>query len=139
MAHVGSGYLRIEDSVRCANKRMNKTLRMNNNFYFVRMDIKKSARFNYFQAFICQGCGIYCNLGAHRPGWMFERIFRFYVFQAVILPGSEWPAGSSQIVWNLASDRGTRVPNGTYLIRIQARAEDGQAVSTIRPLRVDRP
>jgi len=49
------------------------------------------------------------------------------------------PAGSSQIVWNLASDRGTRVPNGTYLIRIQARAEDGQAVSTIRPLRVDRP
>ncbi len=56
-----------------------------------------------------------------------------------LLEDAQQAAGTSQVVWNLCSDRGTRVPNGVYMVKIQARADDGQAVAVIRPLRVERP
>jgi hypothetical protein len=48
-------------------------------------------------------------------------------------------AGTAQsVVWNGQSERGLRVPNGRYLVRITARAADGQSVQSICPFNVSR-
>ena len=34
-------------------------------------------------------------------------------------------AGTNTLIWNATSDQGTAIPNGTYLVEINARANDG--------------
>ncbi len=45
-------------------------------------------------------------------------------------------AGMNTLVWNALSDRGLRVPSGTYLIRITARAGDGAQSSALATVAV---
>lgn len=54
--------------------------------------------------------------------------------------GSSMAAGGSQqtLMWNGLSNYGGAVPSGRYLVRLTARAEDGQTVQAIRPLNVAR-
>ncbi len=47
-------------------------------------------------------------------------------------------AGADTVVWNLTSEHGSRVPQGMYLCRVTARTEDGQSVSVMRPVQVNR-
>lgn len=50
------------------------------------------------------------------------------------LPARELPAGSSTIVLNALSARGTKLPAGQYLMRLTARTRQGQAASLLVPL-----
>ena len=47
-------------------------------------------------------------------------------------------AGLQRIIWNGQADRGTAAPNGTYLVRIVARDEDGQQAQALCSLRLRR-
>jgi len=46
--------------------------------------------------------------------------------------------GINTLEWDLRSGSGTSVPNGRYLVRIEALAEDGQRVQAVTPLMVRR-
>ncbi len=46
--------------------------------------------------------------------------------------------GTNTVSWDLRSDAGTPVPNGRYLVRIEALAEDGQRVQAVTSLGVRR-
>jgi len=48
------------------------------------------------------------------------------------------PAGQGEQLWDLRSAEGTVVPAGTYLIRIEAVAENGQRVQALRSAQVAR-
>lgn len=48
-------------------------------------------------------------------------------------------AGLNTLSWNLRDERGLRVPNGLYLVEVEARAEDGQATRAVRTVRVVAP
>ncbi len=48
------------------------------------------------------------------------------------------PAGQGQQLWDLRSAEGTLVPAGTYLIRLEAVAENGQRVQALRSAQVAR-
>jgi len=50
----------------------------------------------------------------------------------------EMETGSAVVLWGATSDRGTRLPSGRYLIRVSARAEDGQQTGAIAPLQLVR-
>ncbi|MGD9495453.1 MAG: carboxypeptidase regulatory-like domain-containing protein [Armatimonadota bacterium] len=54
------------------------------------------------------------------------------------LGGALAPAGVSTVSWNGRSTEGTPCPAGRYLVRISARAEDGQEVGTVVPLSLTR-
>jgi hypothetical protein len=47
-------------------------------------------------------------------------------------------AGTHSLSWNLASDAGSLVPRGLYMIVVEARSEDGQQVRVVRPFSVNR-
>jgi hypothetical protein len=47
-------------------------------------------------------------------------------------------AGLQTEAWNLMSDTGTRVPSGTYLLQIEATADNGQRVRSLSQVRVSR-
>lgn len=48
------------------------------------------------------------------------------------------PAGQNGELWDLRSAAGTTVPAGTYLIKIEAVAENGQRVQALRPAQITR-
>ena len=52
--------------------------------------------------------------------------------------GQESPAGRSEVAWDERSSAGTIVPSGTYMIRVRAKAEDGQQASGIGMLHAAR-
>jgi len=47
-------------------------------------------------------------------------------------------SGANSLVWNLSSDNGARVPNGLYLVEVQARGDDGSVARGVRSVRVSR-
>lgn len=47
-------------------------------------------------------------------------------------------AGPQQVTWDGRNASGAGVPNGTYIIRVTARSQDGQQVSAIRSLQLER-
>jgi len=47
-------------------------------------------------------------------------------------------AGTCNALWNMRNATGSLVPAGTYLIQLSARAEDGQQISTLRAMRLQR-
>ena len=47
-------------------------------------------------------------------------------------------AGPSTLLWNAQSDQGLRVPNGTYLVEIEARSVDGSNTRALTQLRLSR-
>jgi hypothetical protein len=55
---------------------------------------------------------------------------------AAVLRGSATDAGLQRVVWSGRSDHGTPAPNGTYLVRIVARDEDGQQAQSLGALRL---
>ncbi|MEN6643731.1 MAG: Ig-like domain-containing protein, partial [Armatimonadia bacterium] len=52
------------------------------------------------------------------------------------LPEQDLPAGVSSLLWNGQSRSGTRVPAGTYLVKVQARGADGTQTSALGPLQL---
>ncbi|MEN6645249.1 MAG: right-handed parallel beta-helix repeat-containing protein [Armatimonadia bacterium] len=52
------------------------------------------------------------------------------------LPERDLPAGVSSLLWNGRSNSGTKVPAGAYLVRVEAKGEEGQRVSAVAPLHV---
>jgi len=48
------------------------------------------------------------------------------------------PAGINEQAWDMRSADGTLVPNGSYLIKIEAVAENGQRVQALRPAQIAR-
>jgi hypothetical protein len=48
------------------------------------------------------------------------------------------PAGSNEQLWDTRNAEGTLVPNGSYLIKIEAVAENGQRVQALRPAQIAR-
>ncbi len=52
--------------------------------------------------------------------------------------GDVAPAGVSTVAWNARSSTGTVCPAGRYLVRISARAEDGQQVQALVPVALTR-
>jgi len=57
---------------------------------------------------------------------------------AVVAPGKECQAGTNTLTWNGQTNAGLSVPNGTYLIRVEARKEDGQQAQAIATLSMRR-
>ncbi len=55
-----------------------------------------------------------------------------------ILAGTQQAAGTQQVVWDGKNASGAPVPSGTYLVRLCARADDGQQVSVVRALQMGR-
>jgi hypothetical protein len=47
-------------------------------------------------------------------------------------------AGTNTLLWNADSDRGLAVPNGTYLVEVTAKAEDGPQARALGQVRVSR-
>ncbi len=56
----------------------------------------------------------------------------------VVESGAVRPAGLNQVIWNGRSDFGSRVPAGTYLVVVEAVAEDGTQVRAMGSLSVQR-
>jgi len=52
------------------------------------------------------------------------------------LPAIAQDGGVGTTLWDGNSARGSRTPAGTYLVRVTARAADGQAVTALRPVHV---
>jgi parallel beta-helix repeat protein len=50
----------------------------------------------------------------------------------------ECDAGANTLLWNARSDSGLRVPDGTYLIEVTAKAEDGGQTRTLAQVRLSR-
>jgi len=55
-----------------------------------------------------------------------------------VLDGAVQPAGAQRVVWNGISKSGTKAPNGLYLVRVSARADDGQKAQAIASLMLRR-
>jgi hypothetical protein len=47
-------------------------------------------------------------------------------------------AGTNTLLWNAKSDSGLRVPNGTYLVEVSARAGDGSQARALGQVRIPR-
>jgi flagellar hook assembly protein FlgD len=47
-------------------------------------------------------------------------------------------AGAQVLTWDARNDAGVRVPSGTYLLQLTARAADGQMVRRVLPLNAAR-
>lgn len=47
-------------------------------------------------------------------------------------------AGTNTLVWNAQTDGGLRVPSGTYVVEVVARAEDGSQVRGLTRVTVQR-
>ncbi|MGI5819409.1 MAG: S8 family serine peptidase [Armatimonadota bacterium] len=56
----------------------------------------------------------------------------------VLQQGTPMPAGTTQLMWDGRSDAGLAVPNGTYLIQVEAAAEDGGRTQAVRTLAIGR-
>ncbi|MBD3292417.1 MAG: hypothetical protein GF393_05805, partial [Armatimonadia bacterium] len=56
----------------------------------------------------------------------------------VLRQGTPMPAGTSQLVWDGRSDAGLAVPNGTYLVQVEAAGEDGSRTQAVRTLAIGR-
>lgn len=54
------------------------------------------------------------------------------------LAASAQAPGQSTLSWNLRDNGGRMVPNGTYLVRLRARDDEGRQAQAIRPLRISR-
>ncbi len=52
--------------------------------------------------------------------------------------GRSRPAGVSQVIWDGRGEAGARVPNGTYLVIVEAAASDGSKVQAMRSLMIRR-
>lgn len=57
---------------------------------------------------------------------------------AVLAADQATPAGLATSTWNGRSTAGTLVPSGRYLVRISARADDGQQTQALVPLQLER-
>lgn len=55
-----------------------------------------------------------------------------------LVQGRAAKAGQNQELWDLRSGDGTMVPGGTYLIRVEAVADNGQRVQALRPVQLAR-
>jgi hypothetical protein len=55
-----------------------------------------------------------------------------------ILSGRAQQAGPQQVTWDGRNTSGSNAPSGTYIIRLTARSDDGQQVSAIRSLQLER-
>lgn len=55
-----------------------------------------------------------------------------------VLAGKAQDAGPQQVVWDARNTAGASVPAGTYLVRLCARAADGQQVSVVRAVQIGR-
>ncbi|MBD3291620.1 MAG: hypothetical protein GF393_01745, partial [Armatimonadia bacterium] len=55
-----------------------------------------------------------------------------------ILAGRAQQAGPQQVTWDGRNASGSNAPSGTYIIRVTARSADGQQVSAIRSLQLER-
>ncbi len=56
----------------------------------------------------------------------------------VLQQGTQMPAGTSQVVWDGRSDAGLAVPNGTYLMQVEAVTDDGSRTQAVRTLAIRR-
>jgi len=56
----------------------------------------------------------------------------------VLEQGRSRPAGLNEVLWDGRADAGARVPNGTYLVMVEAAGTDGAKVQAIRSLMVQR-
>ncbi len=56
----------------------------------------------------------------------------------VLVAGQAAGAGLNTLSWDLRGGSGSLVPAGRYLVEIEAVAEDGQRVTALRPLSVQR-
>lgn len=56
----------------------------------------------------------------------------------VLRQAAPMPAGTSQLVWDGRSDAGLAVPNGTYLVQVDAVADDGGRTQAVRTLAIRR-
>ncbi len=57
---------------------------------------------------------------------------------AHLVRGQACPPGSDTLTWTCSSDRGLRVPAGTYLLRLTARGADGRQASRVCTVSVQR-
>ncbi len=56
----------------------------------------------------------------------------------VLQEARQMPAGTSQVVWDGRSDAGMAVPNGMYLMQIEAASDDGNRTQAMRSLAIRR-
>ncbi|MGM0492225.1 MAG: carboxypeptidase regulatory-like domain-containing protein, partial [Armatimonadota bacterium] len=57
---------------------------------------------------------------------------------ATLADGETAPAGLSTCGWNARNSSGSLVPNGRYLVLVEARADDGQQVQALVPVQLER-
>ncbi|MBU0607174.1 MAG: hypothetical protein KKI08_04770 [Armatimonadetes bacterium] len=50
--------------------------------------------------------------------------------------GRECPSGLASLAWNGVGSKGTRLPGGRYLVRVVARADNGQQATALAPLQL---
>ena len=55
-----------------------------------------------------------------------------------VLAGRQQTAGPQQLIWDGRNAAGASAPAGVYLVRVQARAADGQQISVVRTVQVSR-
>ncbi|MFO8080032.1 MAG: FlgD immunoglobulin-like domain containing protein, partial [Armatimonadota bacterium] len=55
-----------------------------------------------------------------------------------LIAGRAQEAGPQQLTWDGRNASGSSAPNGRYIIRVTARSDDGQQVSAIRSLQLER-
>ncbi len=57
---------------------------------------------------------------------------------ATVTPKAPADAGLQRVIWSGQADRGTRAPNGMYLVRVVARDNEGRQAQSLCTLRVDK-
>src|SRR5436853_1361214 len=75
-SHVGTSELRNERPVTKFDQPMNDRLRMNEDVDLLGLEVEKVMRLDHLQAFVHQRCGVYRDLGPHRPIRVLESLFR---------------------------------------------------------------
>jgi hypothetical protein len=56
----------------------------------------------------------------------------------ILCHAKDCEAGTKTLLWNAQSDQGLPVPNGTYLVEVTAKTNDGSQVRVLSQLRIER-
>ena len=83
--------------------------------------------------------GVVVSYSLSRPAAVTARVLNIAGRQvATVSTDQMQSAGSAQAIWNMRNSSGSLVPNGTYLMQVTARSDDGQQASAMQAVVLQR-
>src|SRR5579875_462108 len=88
--HVGYRHFRNNSSIYHLHHRVDDTLRMNQHRNLLGFEVEEPVRFDNLKPLVHESRGIDCNLIAHLPRRMLQRVFDCNARESFRWPLSEW-------------------------------------------------